>query len=60
MLYNTVPLYLGDKALPQTDFVLLSFTNEKKYDVKNIIFSYENKKALAGRKTAGLFEREVL
>lgn len=60
VLYNTVPLYLGDKALPQTDFVLLSFTAEKKYDVKNIIFSYENKKALAGRKTAGLFEREVL
>ncbi len=60
VLYNTVPLYLGDKALPQTDFVLMSFTAEKKYDVKNIILSYENKKALAGRKTAGLFEREVL
>ena len=60
VLYNTVPLYLGDKALPQTDFVLMSFTGEKKYEIKNIIFSYENKKALAGRKTAGLFEREVL
>ena len=29
-------------------------------DIKNIILSYKNKKALAGRKTAGLFEREVL
>ena len=60
VLYNTVPLYLGDKALPPCDFVMMSFTTENKYGVKAVLGAYENKKALAGRKTAGLFEREVL
>ncbi len=60
VLYNTVPLYLGDKKLPRTDFVLLTFTSENKYNVRSIIDCYKNKKALDGRKTAGLFERELL
>lgn len=60
VLYNTVPLYLGDKRLPRTDFVLMTFTTENKYNVRKVIDSYKNKKALDGRKTAGLFERELL
>ncbi|MBQ6897528.1 MAG: U32 family peptidase [Clostridia bacterium] len=60
VLYNTVPLYLGDKRLPRTDFVLMSFSTENKYGVKKIIDAYKNKKAPDGRKTAGLFERELL
>ena len=60
VLYNTVPLYLGDKKLPRTDFVLMCFTTENKYNVRKVIDAYKNKKALDGRKTAGLFERELL
>ncbi len=60
VLYNTVPLYLGDKALAETDFVLMMFSTENKSETAKIINTYKNKKALAGRKTAGLFEREVL
>lgn len=60
VLYNTVPLYLGDKRLPRTDFVLMTFITENKYNVRKVIDSYKNKKALDGRKTAGLFERELL
>ena len=60
VLYNTVPLYLGDKRLPRTDFVLMSFTTENRYNVRKAIDAYKSKKALDGRKTAGLFERELL
>lgn len=60
VLYNTVPLYLGDKKLPRTDFVLMSFTTENKYNVRKAVEAYKYKKALDGRKTAGLFERELL
>ena len=60
VLYNTVPLYLGDKKLPPTDFVLMCFTTENKYNVRRVLDAYKNKKALDGRKTAGLFERELL
>ncbi len=60
VLYNTVPLYLGDKKLPRTDFVLMSFTTENKYGVRKVLDAYKSKKALDGRKTAGLFERELL
>ena len=60
VLYNTVPLYLGDKPLPKTDFVLMNFTTESSFNVRKVIDSYKNKKALDGRKTAGLFERELL
>ena len=60
VLYNTVPLYLGDKRLPRTDFVLMSFSTESKYAVKKVIDAYKSKKAPDGRKTAGLFERELL
>ena len=59
-LYNTVPLYLGDKRLPDIDFVTLGFTFERKEEVSQIIDSFKKKKALAGRKTAGLYEREII
>ena len=38
----------------------MTFTTENKYNVRKVIDSYKNKKALDGRKTAGLFERELL
>ncbi len=59
-LYNTVPMYLGDKKLPDIDFVTLNFTFENKEEVSEIIDAFKKKKALAGRKTAGLYEREII
>ncbi|MBR2411835.1 MAG: U32 family peptidase [Clostridia bacterium] len=60
VLYNSVPLYVGDKALPDVSFVIMSFTTEPKGEIRKIISAYKNKKAPAGRKTAGLYERELL
>ncbi len=60
VLYNTVPLYAGDKAIPPVSFVLLKFTTEAPDEVKRIISAYKSKKALAGKKTAGLYEREII
>lgn len=60
VLYNTVPLYVGDKAVPSVSFVTLSFTDESEKDIVSIINAVKNKKALSGKKTAGLYERELL
>ncbi len=60
VLYNTVPLYVGDKTLPEADFVTLAFTTEAPFEVRKITEAFINKKALAGKKTAGLYERELL
>ena len=60
VLYNTVPLYVGDKTLPESDFVTLAFTTESPDEVRKITEAFINKKALAGKKTAGLYERELL
>lgn len=60
VLYNTVPLYVGDKTLPDSDFVTIAFTSESPYEVRKITEAFNNKKALAGKKTAGLYERELL
>ncbi|MBR3766862.1 MAG: U32 family peptidase [Clostridia bacterium] len=59
VLYNTVPLYAGDKNIPDVDFLTLEFTTETPEDVLRIINTLKSKKALAGRKTAGLYEREI-
>lgn len=60
VLYNSVPLYAGDKSLPDVSFVIMNFKAETKGEIRKIISAYKNKKALAGRKTAGLYERELL
>ncbi len=60
VLYNSVPLYLGDKKLPCTDFVSVRFVSESKEEIIRVCDCIENKKALPGRKTAGLFERDIL
>lgn len=60
VLYNTVPLYIGDKNAPPSDYQLLSFVFENKDEVAGIIRSFTQKKALAGKKTAGLYERDIL
>ena len=60
VLYNTVPLYVGDKDIPGLSFVTLSFTTENAYQARCIIETFKSKKALTGKKTAGLYERELL
>lgn len=60
VLHNSVPLYVGDKALPEVCFVTMNFTTETKKETEKIIEVYKNKKALPGRKTAGLYERELI
>lgn len=60
VLYNTVPLYTGDKKLPPVSFIILKFTRESKKEAEKIINAVINKKALPGRKTAGLYERELI
>lgn len=60
VLYNTVPLYVGDKNIPGVSYVILDFTRESADDVRKIIYHYKNKKALPCQKTAGLYERELL
>ncbi len=60
VLHNSVPLYVGDKALPDVSFVTMNFTTETKGEAEKIISCFKNKKALSGRKTAGLYERELL
>lgn len=60
VLHNSVPLYVGDKVLPDVSFVTMNFTVETKKEAEKIISCYKNKKALSGRKTAGLYERELI
>lgn len=60
VLYNTLPLYVGDKKLPPVSFITLSFTNESEGDIQKIIYAVKNKKSLPCKKTAGLYERELL
>lgn len=60
VLYNSVPLYIGDKNIPPVSFVLLKFTEETPGEAEKIISLFKNKKPLPGKKTAGLYEREII
>ncbi len=60
ILHNSVPLYIGDKNLSNLDFVTFYFTVEDKKDCEKIYQSYLNGKAPEGKKTNGLYNRELL
>lgn len=60
VLHNSVPLYIGDKSLSNLDFVTFYFTIEEKKDCEKIYQAYLNAKAPEGKKTNGLFNRELL
>ena len=60
VLHNSVPLYIGDKNLSSLDFVTFYFTIEDKKDCEKIYQSYSNGKAPEGKKTNGLYNRELL
>jgi putative protease len=60
VLHNSVPLYIGDKNLSSLDFVTFYFTIEDKKDCEKIYQAYSNGKAPDGKKTNGLYNRELL
>ena len=59
-LLNSVPLYIGDKTVKNIDFATLYFTIEKPEMCKKIFTSYIAKSSISGKKTGGLYYRELL
>ena len=59
-LYNPVPLYAGGMARPDADFNTLFFTYETKEECAGIIRSFENGEKVCFRRTAGLYDKELL
>ncbi len=60
VLHNSVPLYLGDKKLNHIDFCTLYFTTETKENCESIFNSYKKGKTISGKKTNGLWNRDLL
>lgn len=60
-LLNPVPLYVGDKkdALTGLSFVTLYFTQETPSQCDNILDLWKQSAALPGKKTGGLYFREL-
>lgn len=59
-LYNTVPLYVGGMACPDADFTTLYFTYETKDECAEVIRAFKNGEKVAFRRTAGLYDKELL
>ena len=59
-LLNCVPLYAADRSLPDLSFRLLYFTTETAEECAEITRLAEEKAPLPGRRTAGLYFRELL
>ncbi len=60
VLHNSVPLYIGDKNLSHLDFVTFYFTVESKKDCEKIYQAYKSHQTIDGKKTNGLYNRELL
>ena len=59
-LLNCVPLYTADKPMPNCDFQTLYFTKESKEEAEEIRDMVITKAEYKGRKTGGLYHRELL
>ncbi|MCQ2406870.1 MAG: hypothetical protein MJ067_06635 [Oscillospiraceae bacterium] len=59
-LLNCVPLYVGDKAMPNLGFETLYFTIETKEEAMDILRQYKARELPDFRRTAGLYFRELL
>ena len=59
-LLNSVPLYLGDKALPPLDFVTLYFTTEDKETCRRVYEGFRRGEAPWFDRTSGLAFRTLL
>lgn len=60
VLHNSIPLCIWDKSLHSLDFGTLYFTIESKEECEEIYNTFLMKKTLSGKKTNGLFNRELL
>ena len=60
VLHNSVPLYIGDKRLSALHFCTLFFTTESKEECEKIFNICRKSQSLTGKKTNGLFARELL
>ena len=60
VLHNSVPFYIGDKNHSNLDFVTLYFTIEQKKECEKIYQVYLSGKTPDGKKTNGLYNRELL
>lgn len=60
VLHNSVPMYIGDRNLPSLDFAILYFTVESQKECAEIFKSFLKKENIEGKKTRGLFSRELL
>ncbi len=60
VLHNSIPLYLGDTNISNIDFKMLYFTTESKAECERIFKTTLNREKLSGRKTTGLYKRELL
>lgn len=59
-LLNSVPLYVGDKAVKNIDFATLYFTFEKEENCRKILNAYAENQVLKTKKTGGLYYRDLL
>ena len=60
VLYNPVPLYTGDMKVPYSDFVTLYFTDETAEQSAEITAYYKEGRSLPCRRTAGLYDKNLL
>lgn len=59
-LLNSVPVYIGDKNIKNINFQTLYFTIEKQELCKKIVDAYASGQSINGKKTGGLYYRELL
>lgn len=59
-LLNYVPTYVADRAIPKCDFTTLYFTKETKEEAEKIYRLAQDKLEYPGKRTAGLYFRELL
>lgn len=59
-LLNSVPLYIGDRAIRNVDFVTLYFTIENKNEIKNVMQAFTAHEKYSLPHTTGLYFRNVL
>ena len=60
VLYNCLPLYVGDIRLPETDFVLLWFTSEDARRADDIARAFTAGEKAGFERTRGLYRRELI
>ena len=59
-LLNPVPLYVGDRPLPDADFYTLYFTIESADACAGVIAAFAAREKPAFRRTAGLTDKKLL